>query len=171
MSADSTSTDKPTIVLVHGAFADASSWNGVAQLLQQDGYTVVAPANPLRGISADSAYIASVLDQIDGPVLLVGHSYGGAVNSNAATDAPNVIGLVYVAAFAPDEGEKLIEVENGSKDSILDSASGPAPVSDGPGRRDGGRVRDQPGALPRVVRGRSLRGGGSPDGGDPAAGR
>ena len=122
MSADSTSTDKPTIVLVHGAFADASSWNGVAQLLQQDGYTVVAPANPLRGISADSAYIASVLDQIDGPVLLVGHSYGGAVNSNAATDAPNVIGLVYVAAFAPDEGEKLIEVENGSKDSILDSA-------------------------------------------------
>ena len=83
---------------------------------------MVAPANPLRGISADSAYIASVLDQIDGPVLLVGHSYGGAVNSNAATDAPNVIGLVYVAAFAPDEGEKLIEVENGSKDSILDSA-------------------------------------------------
>ncbi len=122
MPADSTSTDKPTIVLVHGAFADASSWNGVAELLQQKGYTVVAPANPLRGISADSAYIASVLDQIDGPVLLVGHSYGGAVNSNAATDASNVIGLVYVAAFAPDEGEKLIEVENGSKDSILDSA-------------------------------------------------
>jgi pimeloyl-ACP methyl ester carboxylesterase len=122
MATGSTSTDKPTIVLVHGAFADASSWNGVAELLQQEGYSVIAPANPLRGITADSAYIASALDQIDGPVLLVGHSYGGAVNSNAATSASNVIGLVYVAAFAPDEGEKLIEVENGSKDSILDSA-------------------------------------------------
>lgn len=122
MPAGSTPTDKPTIVLVHGAFADASSWNGVAELLQQEGYTVNAPANPLRGITADSAYIASALDQIDGPVLLVGHSYGGAVNSNAATSASNVVGLVYVAAFAPDEGEKLIEVENGSKDSILDSA-------------------------------------------------
>jgi pimeloyl-ACP methyl ester carboxylesterase len=122
MSVDSSSVDRPTIVLVHGAFADASSWNGVAELLQKEGYNVVAPANPLRGITADSAYIASVLEQIDGSVLLVGHSYGGAVNSNAATGASNVIGLVFVAAFAPDEGEKLIEVENGSKDSILDSA-------------------------------------------------
>ena len=122
MSVDSSSVDGPTIVLVHGAFADASSWNGVAELLQKEGYNVVAPANPLRGITADSAYIASVLEQIDGSVLLVGHSYGGAVNSNAATGASNVIGLVFVAAFAPDEGEKLIEVENGSKDSILDSA-------------------------------------------------
>jgi pimeloyl-ACP methyl ester carboxylesterase len=68
---------KPTIVLVHGAFADASSWNGVVERLQQQGYTVVAPANPLRGLAADSAYIASVVNQIDGPVLLVGHSYGG----------------------------------------------------------------------------------------------
>jgi pimeloyl-ACP methyl ester carboxylesterase len=122
MSAGSSSSDQLTIVLVHGAFADASSWNGVAELLQKEGYSVIAPANPLRGITADSAYIASALDQIEGPVLLVGHSYGGAVNSNAATGASNVIGLVYVAAFAPDEGEKLIEVENGSKDSILDSA-------------------------------------------------
>jgi pimeloyl-ACP methyl ester carboxylesterase len=122
MSVDSSSVDRPTIVLVHGAFADASSWNAVAELLQKEGYNVVAPANPLRGITADSAYIASVLEQIDGSVLLVGHSYGGAVNSNAATAASNVIGLVFVAAFAPDEGEKLIEVENGSKDSILDSA-------------------------------------------------
>jgi pimeloyl-ACP methyl ester carboxylesterase len=122
MAVDSSSVDRPTIVLVHGAFADASSWNGVAELLQQEGYRVIAPANPLRGITADSAYIASALDQIDGPVLLVGHSYGGAVNSNAATGASNVIGLVYVAAFATAEGEKLIDVENGSKDSILDSA-------------------------------------------------
>jgi pimeloyl-ACP methyl ester carboxylesterase len=112
----------PTIMLVHGAFADASSWNGVIERLQQQGYTVVAPANPLRGVAADSAYIASALSQIDGPVLLVGHSYGGAVISNAGTDAPNVVGLVFVAAFAPDEGETLGEVENGSKDSVLNSA-------------------------------------------------
>ena len=113
---------KPTIVLVHGAFADASSWSGVIELLQQQGYTVVAPANPLRGVAADSAYTASLLNQIDGPVLLAGHSYGGAVITNAATSAPNVVGLVFVAAFAPDEGETLGEVENGSKDSILNSA-------------------------------------------------
>jgi pimeloyl-ACP methyl ester carboxylesterase len=122
MSAGSPSSDSPTVVLVHGAFADASSWNGVAELLQQQGHTVIAPANPLRGIAVDSAYIASAVNQIDGPVLLVGHSYGGAVNTNAATSTPNVVGLVYVAAFAPDEGERLGEVEEGSKDSVLNSA-------------------------------------------------
>jgi pimeloyl-ACP methyl ester carboxylesterase len=122
MAASSSSTDKPTIVLVHGAFADASSWNGVAELLLQQGHTVIAPANPLRGIAFDSAYIASAINQIDGPVLLVGHSYGGAVSTNAATSTPNVVGLVYVAAFAPDEGERLGEVEEGSKGSVLNSA-------------------------------------------------
>jgi pimeloyl-ACP methyl ester carboxylesterase len=113
---------KPTIVLVHGAFADASSWNGVIQRLQQQGYTVIAPADPLRGMAADSACTASLLGQIDGPVLLTGHSYGGAVITNAATSAPNVVGLCFVAAFAPEEGETLGEVENGSKDSVLNSA-------------------------------------------------
>jgi len=113
---------KPTIVLVHGAFADGSSWAGVIQRLQQQGYTVVAPANPLRGVLADSAYLASLLGQIDGPVLLAGHSYGGAVISNAAASAPNVVGLVFVAAFAPDEGERLGEVTPSSKDSILNTA-------------------------------------------------
>jgi len=113
---------KPTIVLVHGAFADASSWNGVIERLQQQGYTVIAPPNPLRGVAADSAYIASLLGQIDGPVLLGGHSYGGAVITNAAASAPNVVGLVFVAAFAPDEGETLGEVESGSKDSVLNAA-------------------------------------------------
>ena len=113
---------KPTIVLVHGAFADGSSWNGVIQRLQQQGYTVVAAANPLRGVTADSAYLASLLSQIDGPVLLTGHSYGGAVISNAAAGAPNVVGLVFVAAFAPDEGESLGEASSSSKDSILNSA-------------------------------------------------
>lgn len=113
---------KPTIVLVHGAFADGSSWNGVIQRVHQQGYNVVAPSNPLRGVTADSAYLASLLGQIDGPVLLAGHSYGGAVISNAAASAPNVVGLVFVAAFATDEGERLGEVTPGSKDSILNSA-------------------------------------------------
>jgi pimeloyl-ACP methyl ester carboxylesterase len=110
-------------LLVHGAFADASSWNGVIERLQQqEGYTVIAPPNPLRGVAVDSAYIASLLNQIDGPVLLIGHSYGGAVITNAATSASNVVGLVYVAAFAPDEGENLGDVENSSKDSVLNAA-------------------------------------------------
>jgi pimeloyl-ACP methyl ester carboxylesterase len=112
----------PTVVLVHGAFADASSWNGVIERLQAKGMQVTAPANPLRGIAADSAYVAAVFEQIDGPVLAVGHSYGGAVITNAATDAKNVVGLVYVAAFAPDEGETLGAAEAGSKDSVLNSA-------------------------------------------------
>jgi pimeloyl-ACP methyl ester carboxylesterase len=113
---------RPTIVLVHGAFADASSWNGVIERLQQQGYTVIAAANPLRGLAADSAYTASLLSQIDGPVLLVGHSYAGAVITTAATGAPNVVGLVYIAAFATEEGENLNDVESGSKDSILGTA-------------------------------------------------
>jgi pimeloyl-ACP methyl ester carboxylesterase len=113
---------KPTIVLVHGAYADASSWSGVIERLQQQGYSVIAPANPLRGVIFDSAYTASLLNQIDGPVLLAGHSYGGAVITNAATSAPNVAGLVFVAAFAPEEGENLGDVESGSKDSVLNTA-------------------------------------------------
>jgi pimeloyl-ACP methyl ester carboxylesterase len=108
---------KPTIVIVHGAFADASSWNGVIERLLEQGYNVVAPPNPLRGVNSDSAYIASFVNQIDGPVLLVAHSYGGAVTSNAAAKASNVVGLVYVAALIPEEGERLADVH--SKDSIL----------------------------------------------------
>ncbi|HYS41648.1 MAG TPA: alpha/beta hydrolase [Pseudonocardiaceae bacterium] len=96
---------KPTIVLVHGAFADASGWAGVEQRLQKRGYTVIAPANPLRGVAGDSAYISSVLATISGPIVLVGHSYGGEVITNAATGNPTVKALVYIAAFAPDEGE------------------------------------------------------------------
>lgn len=130
---ETTNGDFPTIVLVHGAFADASSWNGVIERLQARGITVTAPPNPLRGIAADSAYAASVFAQIEGPVLAVGHSYGGAVITNAATDAKNVVGLVYVAAFAPDEGETLGAVEADSKDSVLNSALVPRqyPTADG----------------------------------------
>jgi pimeloyl-ACP methyl ester carboxylesterase len=112
----------PTVVLVHGAFADASSWNGVITRLQAKGLSVTAPANPLRGIAIDSAYIAEVFEQIDGPVLAVAHSYGGSVITNAATDAKNVLGLVYVAAYAPVEGETLGASAANSKDSILGSA-------------------------------------------------
>ncbi|MER6152017.1 alpha/beta fold hydrolase [Streptomyces hirsutus] len=98
-------TTKPTIVLVHGAFADASSWNGVVERLERRGYTVIAPANPLRGLYNDSAYIASVLDSIKGPIVLVGHSYGGALISSAAAGNPRVKSLVYVSALMPDVGE------------------------------------------------------------------
>jgi pimeloyl-ACP methyl ester carboxylesterase len=114
-------TKAPTVVLVHGAYADGSSWNGVIERLQAKGVHVVAPANPLRGIAHDSAYVAGVLDEIPGPVVAVGHSYGGAVISNAA-QAKNVVGLVFVAAFAPEEGETLGEAEAASKDSVLNSA-------------------------------------------------
>ncbi len=139
---------KPTIVLVHGAFADGSSWAGVIQRLQQQGYTVVAPANPLRGVLADSAYLASLLGQIDGPVLLAGHSYGGAVISNAAASAPNVLGLVFVAAFAPDEGERLGEVTPSSKDSILNTALVQYNYPAGPG----GETAVEFGINPRLLR-------------------
>jgi pimeloyl-ACP methyl ester carboxylesterase len=133
MSDTETTSSRPTVVLVHGAFADASSWNGVITRLQAEGVPVTAPANPLRGIAFDTAYIASVFAQIDGPVVAVGHSYGGAVITNAATDAKNVVGLVYVAAFAPDEGETLGAAEAGSKDSVLNSALVPRrhPTADG----------------------------------------
>jgi pimeloyl-ACP methyl ester carboxylesterase len=124
-----------TIVLVHGAFADASSWNPVVERLQEKGMKVTAPPNPLRGIANDSAYIASFLEQIPGPVLAVGHSYGGTVITNAATDAENVVGLVYVAAQAPDEGETLGAIEGDSKDSVLLSALIPLQYPTGNGER------------------------------------
>jgi len=100
-------SSKPTIVLVHGGWADSSGWNGEISRLQKLGYPVIAPANPLRGLSSDAAYIRSVLQSINGPIVLVGHSYGGAVISNAAAGVSNVKALVYIAAFAPDTGENL----------------------------------------------------------------
>jgi pimeloyl-ACP methyl ester carboxylesterase len=130
---ETTTTSAPTVVLVHGAFADSSSWAGVIERLQAKGVPVVAAANPLRGISHDSAYVASVFAQIPGPVLAVAHSYGGAVITNAATNAPNVVGLVFVAAFAPDEGENLGDVTAASKDSVLGTALVPHQYSTGSG--------------------------------------
>jgi pimeloyl-ACP methyl ester carboxylesterase len=98
---------KPIIVLVHGAWADTSSWDGVIRRLQADGYTVYAPPDPLRGLPYDSAYLADFLHSISSPIVLVGHSYGGAVITNAATGDPQVKALVYVDAFAPAQGQTL----------------------------------------------------------------
>jgi pimeloyl-ACP methyl ester carboxylesterase len=122
MSGTDDTAQDVTVVLVHGAFADSSSWNGVIERLQAKGIKVTAAVNPLRGIAIDSAYVAAIFEQTPGPVLAVGHSYGGAVITNAAAQAENVVGLVYVAAFAPDEGETLGEIEAESKDSILNPA-------------------------------------------------
>ncbi|GIJ26359.1 alpha/beta hydrolase [Micromonospora qiuiae] len=105
-------TKKPTVVLVHGAFADSSSWNDVIDRLQRNGYPVLAVANPLRGLEADAAYVRSALDSVPGPILLAGHSYGGSVISAAAADHPRVKALVYVAALAPAEGESTAELVN-----------------------------------------------------------
>ena len=101
---------KPTIVLVHGAWADTSSWDGVIQRLQADGYTVYAPPNPLQGLAYDPAYLADFLHSISGPIVLVGHSYGGAVITNAATGDPQVKALVYVDAFVPAQGQTLAQL-------------------------------------------------------------
>lgn len=101
---------KPTIVLVHGAWADSSGWSDVIRHLQKQGYRVIAPANPLRSLDGDSAYLASILAQEQGPFVLVGHSYGGAVISNAAAENPNVKALVYINGFAPDEGEDTLHL-------------------------------------------------------------
>lgn len=103
---------KPTVVLVHGAFADAAGWNDVVRNLQRKGYPVLAPANPLRGVDSDAAYLRSVLATVTGPIVLVGHSYGGFVLTNAATGNPNVRALVYIAAFAPAAGD-TVEVLSG----------------------------------------------------------
>src|SRR6201988_849272 len=100
---------KPTILLVHGAWADSSSWNGVVDLLLKDGYEVRALPNTLRGLEADAAVISTYLKTVSGPVVLVGHSYGGSVISVAAANAPNVKALVYVDAFAPEAGESIQE--------------------------------------------------------------
>jgi pimeloyl-ACP methyl ester carboxylesterase len=102
--------DTPTVVLVHGANADSSGWAAVISELQAAGVPVLALANPLRSLPGDAAYIAARVKQIDGPVLLVGHSYGGAVITVAGAEADNVVGLVYVAAFLPDKGESPNEI-------------------------------------------------------------
>lgn len=125
--------DKPTVVLVHGAFADSTSWNGVIDKLRHDGYPVVAVANPLRSLSGDSAYLKDVLAGIDGPVVLAGHSYGGSVISNAATGNKNVKALVYLAAFLPAKGESAVDLSGRFPGSTLGDALRPVPVTNADG--------------------------------------
>ena len=123
-----------TVVLVHGAFADAGSWAPVTERLVAAGVPVMAIVNPLRGIRTDAAYVASAITQIPGPVLAVGHSYGGAVITNAVPQTRNVVGLVYVAAFAPDEGETLADIVSRSQDSVVLTATleKQFPIGEGP---------------------------------------
>ncbi|MFH7341203.1 alpha/beta fold hydrolase [Streptomyces sp. KHY 26] len=115
--------DTPTVVLIHGAFADASSWTGVVERLQRQGHRVLAPALPLRGLASDAAYIRSVLDSVTGPIVLVGHSYGGAVISQAAAGARQVEALVYIAAFVPEIGESALQLTDKFPGSTLGQAT------------------------------------------------
>jgi pimeloyl-ACP methyl ester carboxylesterase len=120
----------PTVVLVHGAFADASSWAAVIPELQISGIDVMAAAVPLRGLAADATYIAGVTEQFDGPVLLVGHGFGGAVATLSGAWARNVVGLVYVAGFALDVGESAIDIERRYPDTLFAESVRPAHTHD-----------------------------------------
>ena len=122
---------KPTIVLVHGAFAESSSWNGVITELERDGYPVIAAANPLRSVHEDAASISSVVRSVKGPVVLVGHSYGGPVITDAADGNANVRALVYVSAFTPDIGESASGLSAKFPGSTLGSAIVPIKREDG----------------------------------------
>ncbi|MGN8023833.1 alpha/beta fold hydrolase [Phyllobacterium sp. 22229] len=123
---------KPTIILVHGAFADSSSWNGVITHLQKEGYKAVAVANPLRSVANDARLVSDVVGNIKGPVVLVGHSYGGQVITNAAKGHDNVKSLVYVAAFAPDAGEAAAELAGKFPGGTLgDALAAPVKLTDG----------------------------------------
>ena len=110
---------KPTVVLVHGAWADSSSWAGVVKRLQHDGYTVDVFPTPLRGLLSDAAYLRDYLDAISGPIVLVGHSYGGAVITNAATGDAQVKALVYIDAFAPAQGETVVQLATAQPGSAI----------------------------------------------------
>jgi pimeloyl-ACP methyl ester carboxylesterase len=120
-----------TIVLVHGAFAETASWDRVIPPLQSAGHDVIAAANPLRGLAADAESIGDLVRSVEGPVVLVGHSYGGAVISNVAADAGEITGLVYVAAFAPDTGESAFTLAQRFPGSTLGDSLRPVPRSDG----------------------------------------
>ncbi|MGB8964084.1 MAG: alpha/beta hydrolase [Candidatus Cybelea sp.] len=123
-------TTKPAVVLVHGAWADASCWNGVIAQLKTEGYTVYAPPNPLRSMASDAATIATFVKSISGPVILAGHSYGGAVISVASTSTPNVKALVYIDAFALDAGESCLSVLSASPPPPADLFT-PVPFASG----------------------------------------
>src|SRR5688572_452498 len=131
---------KPPVVLVHGTWADSGSWGQVVARLQRQGYTVIAFPNPLRSLPDDSAYLAAFLSSVPGPIVLVGHSYGGAVITNAATGNTNVKALVYVDAFLPDEGETIPQLLGAPPGSCV--VGPPTEIFD---------LRPIPGAPPEVV--------------------
>jgi pimeloyl-ACP methyl ester carboxylesterase len=122
---------RPTIVLVHGAFAESASWNDVIAELGRDGYRAIAAANPLRGVASDAAAVAAVARSIPGEIVLVGHSYGGPVITEAANGLENVRALVYVAGFAPDTGESSLTLSAQFPGSTLGEALTPVPLPDG----------------------------------------
>jgi pimeloyl-ACP methyl ester carboxylesterase len=122
---------QPTIVLVHGAFAESASWNDLIRRLQDQGYTAIAAANPLRSVAGDAESVASIFEAVEGPIVLVGHSYGGSVISSAARDNQDLKALVYVAGFAPEEGENALELSGRFPGSTLGEALWPVPLSDG----------------------------------------
>jgi pimeloyl-ACP methyl ester carboxylesterase len=123
---------KPTIVLIHGAFAESSSWDHVIDLLESAGHTVIAAANPLRSLAGDAASVGDLVRSIEGPVVLVAHSYGGAVISNVPADAGEITGLVYVNGFAPDPGESCFSLAGLVPGSTLgEDTLRPVPRSDG----------------------------------------
>ncbi len=126
VAAQSRGPVKPTIVLVHGAFAESSSWDGVIDRLSKDGFRVVAAANPLRGVQRDAGDLAALLKSIEGPVVLVGHSYGGMLISAPAVQTAKVRALVYVAAFLPDAGETALGLSGKFPGSSLGSTLAPA---------------------------------------------
>jgi len=121
----------PTVILVHGAFAESASWDDVIEPLAEAGHPVIAAANPLCGLAADAEAISDLVRSVDGPVVLVGHSYGGSVISNVAADSGEITGLVYVAGFASDSGESCFELAAKFPGSTLGEAVRPAPRSDG----------------------------------------
>jgi pimeloyl-ACP methyl ester carboxylesterase len=122
---------KPTIVLVHGAFAESSSWNDVIDSLESAGHSVIAAANPLRNLAADAASVGDLIRTVEGPVVLVGHSYGGAVISNVPADAGEITGLVYVCGFAPEPDESAFTLSGMFPGSTLGDVLRPVPRSDG----------------------------------------
>ena len=122
---------KPTVVLVHGAFAESASWNDVTTILQEHGASVIAAANPLRSLAGDAAYIRDVIASIDGPVVLVGHSYAGMVITEAAANNTQVVALVYVNAFVPDTGQSAFDLSASSPGSTLGDALAAYPVATG----------------------------------------
>ena len=170
MNSNTDSPVKQTIVLVHGAYADSSSWNGSINALRAAGHPVIAVANPLRGLESDAEYLSSVLDSIEGPIVIAGHSYGGYIMSHAAEGNPNVTALVYVASFLAEPGESLADLVVKFPGAELGGAAQPVPYPT-PDGRTAHRALHRPGAVQRPVRRRRRPGHGRADGGHPAPAR